>query len=243
MFEKHKAHRAEVAAQRAAEATLRQAQADEAAWRHADDLFAWCADRAREVATGAFPRVDCSIALKSGEHALFELGDVGLVEARRGPGQWQGRTQGVSVHVPGTKSMRYRVGGTKGTYVQGDEKPTVIDTGTLAITTTRVVFMGAKQSREWAWSKLIGFHEDDPSVAWTTIAVSNRQKVSGISYPPEQTLAVRFYLQLGAAAGAGTANDMLTEIEAERAEHAGKKPAGIAAPARGEAEPGRSPTP
>ena len=120
--------------------------------------------------------------------------------------------------------MRYRIGGTKGTYVPGDEKPTIIDTGTLVITTARAVFMGSKQSREWAWSKLIGFREDDPAIAWTTIAVSNRQKVSGISYPPAETLAVRFYLHLGAATGAGTAAEMLADIQTERAEHARTRP-------------------
>ena len=225
MFEKHKAHRAELAAQQAADAALRKAQADAAAWQLADDRFAWCEDRAREVATKTFPRVETSVALKAGEAALYELDDAGLVESRRGAGHWQGGSQSVSVHVPGTKSMRYRIGGTKGTYVQGDEKPTIIDTGTLVITTSRAVFMGSKQSREWAWSKLIGFREDDPSIAWTTIAVSNRQKVSGISYPPAQTLAVRFYLHLGAAAGAGTAAEMLADIQAERAEHARTRPA------------------
>jgi hypothetical protein len=41
----------------------------------------------------------------------------------------------------------------------------------------------AQQTREWAWSKLVGFHDDEVA-AWTGIAVSNRQKISGIAYPP-----------------------------------------------------------
>ena len=75
---------------------------------------------------------------------------------RREAGHWEGRSQGVSVRVPGTKSMRYRVGASHGTYVQGVERPTPIDTGQFVITDQRAAFLGEKQTREWSWDKLIG---------------------------------------------------------------------------------------
>ena len=68
----------------------------------------------------------------------------------RGAGHWEGVSQGISVHVPGTRSMRYRVGANRGTFVQGEEQPTPIDRGTFVITTQRAVFIGAKQTREMA---------------------------------------------------------------------------------------------
>jgi hypothetical protein len=94
--------------------------------------------------------------------------------------------------------IRYRVGETHGTYVQGDEHPTPIDTGTFSITTTRAVFVGPKQTREWAWAKLLGItHEQD--APWTAIAVSNRQKTSGVAYDQPNSELVRFYLDLAVA--------------------------------------------
>ena len=209
MFEKHKAHKAGQAQQRLAV----QQQQQEAARQHERDVLAWCAATARAVANETAAPVSTPIALKAKEQAIYFVDGAGLVESRRGPGHWQGGSQGVSVRIPGTKSMRYRVGATRGTYAQGDESPTLIDNGSLTITTTRAVFIGAKQTREWAWAKLLGFH-DEATTAWTGIAVSNRQKVSGISYPPAQAVAVRFYLELGAAVANGTVDDLIAELDA-----------------------------
>jgi hypothetical protein len=182
---------------------------------------------AQGAAAGSFPAIEASIPLRRGEHVLYSLDGAGLIESRRGPGHWQGGSQAISVHVPGTRSMRYRVGGTRGTFVAGDENPTLIDTGLLGITDHRAVFVGAQQTREWAWSKLVGFH-DDQVAAWTGIAVSNRQKISGVSYPPAQAARVRFALELGVAIANGTVTDLVRDLGAERAEWAKQRPASIA---------------
>jgi hypothetical protein len=108
--------------------------------------------------------------------------------------------------------MRYRTGVTRGTYVSGDERPTIIDTGMFTVTSQRALFVGAKQSREWAWSKLVGFHDDDGE-HWTGIAVSNRQKVSGVSYGAAEAYKIRFYLELGAAMASGTVEQLLSGLE------------------------------
>ena len=130
MFKKSKEKRAE----RAAEAAEAQRQASETAAQHERDVIAWCITTARAAAAGTIGPVAAPIALKAGESALYAVEGAGLVEPRRGAGQWQGGSQSVSVRIPGTKSMRYRVGGTRGTYVQGEEKPTLIDSGTVTIT-------------------------------------------------------------------------------------------------------------
>jgi hypothetical protein len=41
--------------------------------------------------------------------------------------------------------------------------------------------MGQEMTREWAWAKLVAIQDDDP--AWIGIAVSSRQKLSGIAFP------------------------------------------------------------
>jgi hypothetical protein len=216
MFERHKEHKAQVAAERAAQVAEQAAQAAAQAAAQTDALLGWCIDRTRDLIEQPSSSASVSLPLKAGERAVYELAGAQLVEPRRGAGHWQGGTQGVSVRIPGTRSARYRVGSTRGHYVQGEENPTVIDTGTLTITTKRAVFLGSKQSREWQWAKLTGIH-DEPGVAWTSIGVSNRQKVSGIAYPTARATEVRFYLELAVAAANGTTGEMLAELQDERA--------------------------
>jgi hypothetical protein len=121
------------------------------------------------------------VSLKKGEVAYFIMDGVGLVEPRRGPTQWVGGSQGVSFKI--AKGIRYRVGQTRGHVVQGEERPTVIDTGVGVVTNQRMVFVGGKRSTEWAYAKLLGFSLDMDGMA--IFNVSNRQKASGFAYPPE----------------------------------------------------------
>jgi hypothetical protein len=220
MFEKWKARNAEREAVAAQRATDRKRADDQ----HVLDLYDWSISRAKSIADGSFSDAGSRVALKKGERAIYNLDGVGLVESRKGPGHWQGRNQGISVHVPGTRSMRYRVGATKGTYVQGEEKPTLIDSGTVTVTTTRAVFVGSKQTREWAWSKLIAVQDDDPG--WLGIAVENRQKVSGISYPnADARLPLQLAVDMAVAAQNGTAAQYVSDLERQRAEHVSAGPA------------------
>lgn len=158
----------------------------------------------------------CAVSLKAGEKVYVQVADVALIEPRRGAGHWEGRSQAVSVHIPGTKSMRYRVGGSRGHFVQGEEQPTPIDEGTFVVTSQRAVFLGSKQTREWLWSKLIGMtHGSD--MPWTTIAVSNRQKTSGVYYGAAIEDTVRFRLDLAVAHANGTVEELVQQLEAELA--------------------------
>jgi hypothetical protein len=217
VFEKSKARRAEREAETAARAASLAAQQRQ----HVLDLYDWTVARARSIADGTFADADSRLALKKSERVIYGLDGVGLVESRKGPGHWQGRSQGVSVHVPGTKSMRYKVGQTKGTFVAGDEKPTVIDSGSVTVTTMRAVFVGSKQTREWTWAKLIAVQDDDPS--WIGIAVSNRQKVSGITIPsPDHRLPLQLALDMAVAVSNDTAADYVADLEHQRAEHVGE---------------------
>jgi hypothetical protein len=190
------------------------------------------------VQRGGDPTPDdvCPIPLKADEQALFVLRNASLVEPRRAPGQWAGGSTGVSVRVPGTKSMRYRVGGTRGTYVQGADAPTVIDGGVFVITNVRAVFLGPKQTREWAWSKLVGFHRDEANT-WTGIAVSNRETVSGVAYFPQDAYSVALYLDVGVAQANGKVDELIRELTEWREAHAKEKPS-VPASASVPLEPG-----
>ena len=139
------------------------------------------------------------LLLKTGEAEFATITNVGLIEERRGPGSWQGHSSGVSIPVGtlGGRSVRYRVGATRGHYVQGTPHPTAIDTGTVFITNQRVVFQGQRQTRECLFSKLLGYESHDDGS--TTFSVSNRQKPMTIHYGPQLNGWVRLRLDLAVA--------------------------------------------
>jgi hypothetical protein len=195
-----------------------------AAWQTEDDRLGGLIQVAREFRGFTAAEIDrVPIALKAGERIYAIVTGAALIEPRSAGGHWQGGSRGVSVRVPGTKSMRYRIGATKGQYARAQEKPTVIDEGTAVITDKRVAFAGAKQAREWAWAKCLGV-QHQPDAPWTAISVSNRQKTSGILYGDDASGDVRFRLDLAYAVATGEADDLAAELEAERAEHARHRP-------------------
>jgi Protein of unknown function (DUF2510) len=162
------------------------------------------------------PDPDWPLVLKHGERLFSEVRGAGLFEPRREAGHWEGRSAGVSVPV-GDTGLRVRVGKSAGTYVQGVEKPTVIDTGNASITSERAVFQGDKYTREWDYSKLIGVvhYSDHPA---TAIQVSNREKTSGIVYAGvPSTEPLRLAMTVAIALYNGERDETLEELRTELA--------------------------
>jgi hypothetical protein len=216
LLQRHEAKKAE----RAEHAAALKASQALAAWQQADAGIRELLDEARtdHGAVDGGPLV-----LKTDERAFQVVEGAALIEPRRLPGHWEGRSQGVSFRV--AKGVRYRVGANKGHYVQGDEVPTPIDTGTVTITNQRVVFQGAKATREWAFSKLLGVqHIDQGRTPWTALQVSNRQKTSGFLYTTETARGIRFRLDLAIAHYHGQIDELISDLEDQLAEHAKTKP-------------------
>lgn len=189
------------------------------AWTHDDRLFDWMLTTAR---SGSGIRAALGFVTKRGESVYGTFPNCQLIEVKRGAGSYQGGYSGFSFRV--ARGISYRVGGSRGTYVPGAEELKITDEGTAVVSSKRVVFQGGMNSREWAFSKLLSI-QHDPTRPITLIHVSNRQKVSGISYPPEQAPQVRFALELGAATESGTTRELIAGIQAERASHALLRPA------------------
>jgi hypothetical protein len=154
------------------------------------------------------------VPLKRDERLFLNVQGAALIEPRKTAGRWEGRSQGVSVPIPGLSGVRYRVGANRGTYVQGEEVPMPVDVGTFTITSTRAVFVGPKQTREWAWSKLLGVTHA-VEAPWTAIAVSNRQKTSGVLYDNENADAIRFNIDLAVAIATDEREGLVKELEAD----------------------------
>ena len=211
MFEKHKAKQAE-----------KQYEAGLATWQSERDAYAELVEVAE-----SFEGADTDeIMLAAGEDVFLKVSDVALIEDRVHGGRYEGRSQGVSIPIGsiGGRSVRYRVGANKGHYVQGTPSPTAIDTGAVFITNKRVIFTGAKQTRECAFSKLIGAQHDD-SGGSTTFAVSNRQKPTTIFYGPSVASAFDFRLELALAHFKGNASDFAAEVRRHLAEIEAERPA------------------
>jgi hypothetical protein len=157
------------------------------------------------------------LLMGSGERLFSTIQGCGLYEPRRGAGHWEGRSAGVSVPT-GIMGIRVRLGKSAGTYVQGTEAPTVIDSGNASITSERVVFQGSKYTREWEYSKLIGIVHDAERPA-TAIQVANRQKTSGIVYPGVTSWEpVRLALTVAVAVFRGEAAETIKELQDELAQ-------------------------
>jgi hypothetical protein len=161
------------------------------------------------------------LVLRRNERAFFTLSGAGLVESRRGAGHYVGGYSGFSFRI--AKGVRYHVGATRGHYEAGAEQPTVIDTGTATVTDQRVVFQGAKQTREWAFAKLLGYqHFDAPP--WTAIQVSNRQKTSGVLCDAATAGNFQFRLALALAHFRGEVPTVVGQLEAQLRDHAASRP-------------------
>jgi hypothetical protein len=163
--------------------------------------------------------------LGAGEAVFYKVTGAALIEQRRGQGHYQGRSSGVSIPVGSIagRSVRYRAGASRGHFVQGTPAPTAIDTGTVYITSKRVIFQGARQTRECAFAKLIGFRHDAEGA--TAFSVSNRQKPTTIHYGPALSGAFDFRLDLALAHFRGTVGDLVGRLQAELAQLDAVRPA------------------
>jgi hypothetical protein len=175
------------------------------------------------------PQAD-GVFLKAGEMVFGTIGGTALVETRVSGGHWVSGSQGFSVPVGsiGGRSIRYRVGRSRGHFVQGEPTPTAIDRGSTIITSGRVIFAGGSQTRECSYSKLVGYRHDASEV---TLSVSNRQKPTTIHYGQglESWFVERFELAL--AHFRGTVPDLrhsLTALLEEAEQHKPVPPSGPA---------------
>jgi hypothetical protein len=141
-----------------------------------------------------------------------------LVEDRRGRGTYSGGSHGISIPVGsmGGRTVRYRVGQTRGHYVQGEPTPTAIDSGIVFITNKRVIFQGGKQTRECPFTKLIGVEHDDEA-GTSVISVSNRQRPMTIHYGPKIAGWFDFRMDLALAQFKGTVPELIQNLQAELA--------------------------
>jgi hypothetical protein len=193
--------------------------------RQAADVALWQAERDRvqsfitrvQTFTGATASEapTLPVELVEGEHALLVLPGVRLIEPRRLPGHFMGGNGGFSFHVERAARVR----------TADDEEPTPIDGGVITVTDRRAVFSGSLHLRTWDYTDVIGFHTN-ASPPWTAIAVSDRQKVSGISYDAAHAEEFRFALALGLARAHHAEDTLAHDLHRQLDELDRERPAG-----------------
>jgi hypothetical protein len=221
VFEAHR----EKKAREAAEAAALQVQAQKAAalkeWNEQMQELRFLL----AVASGQSPSGITALILKKGELGVAQITNVGLIEDRKGAGQWQGASQGVSFpigHIAG-RPVRYRVSGSRGHYVQGAPVPTAVDSGTLTITNQRIVYQGAKKTAECTFAKLLGIQH---GAGGLSISVSNRQKPTVVHFGTSLDDWVSNRLSIAMALFNGDAGEVATQLKSQIAELEAAKPVG-----------------
>lgn len=199
MFERHRQHEA-----------LKRYEEALATWQAQRDGYAELVATARDFHGLSSNEIN----LGPGELLFFKVTGAGLSESRQGTGHYEGRSSGLSIPVAsiGGHAVRYHVGASKGHYVQGAPVLTVIDHGTVFVTNRRVIFTGAKQTRQCDFAKLISVEHDDQT-GTTVLSVSNRQKPIVISYGPALAGAFDFRLDLALANFRGDTESLLKNLE------------------------------
>ena len=214
MFEKRKAEKA-----------AKELAAALATWTHERDGYAQLLEVAKHFPGSATD----DILLKPGEALFYSVTGSALIEERKGKGTYHGGSAGVSIPIGSIhgRSVRYRVGATRGHYVQGAPVQTAVDRGTTYITNQRVVFQGAKQTRECLFTKLIAASRDD-AAGETTLSVSNRQKPTTIHYGPSIAGDFNFRLELALAHFEGTVPELVAQMQEHLNQIETQRPGGVA---------------
>ena len=95
--------------------------------------------------------------------------------------------------------------------------PTIIDSGSLTVTNQRAVFQGSKRTTEWLFSKLVGVTHAETK-PWTSLQVTNRQKVAGFTYRLLMSVAVHLWLAIAPELYLGKGDEVRAELHEQLAE-------------------------
>jgi hypothetical protein len=164
-------------AKRAAKAANKKYQAELAEWQSETDIL----NQALEIFKNAVEGKevdDQSLVQKDGEFVIW-TGTGIFHEAGRGPSKYVGGSQGFS--IPIVAGIRYRVGSFSATRVPGEAMQIDKDQGFVKLTNQRLIFAGALETNEWAFSKILSVAKTEDGNDFL-IGVSNRKKTSGLRF-------------------------------------------------------------
>ena len=220
MFEEFRKKRAAARAAHQAKSAQHEFDAQLEAWQHERDAEAALIDAAMSPGSASE-----GLVLHKGELGVGTLANCGLVEERRGEGHYEGGSQGFSIPIGslGGRTVRYHVAAQRGHFEQGPMAPRVVATGTMFITDQRIVFTGPTQTRECSFAKVVALNRDDQT-GTLTIAVSNRQKPTVITYGASVAGWVGFTVDLALSRWRGDDAQFIDNLRSSLAEIDARRP-------------------
>jgi len=221
VFEKFRANKAAKVAAAAEQQKTRAAQQALSNWQTERDEAQHLVDLATALGAGTN---ETELILRQDETLIGSVRNASLIEEREVGAHFVGGSQGVSIPIGsiGGRSVRYRVSGMRGHRVAGVPTPTAIDVGEFYVTDQRLIFEGAKSSKECKLDKLISVHHVESGEI--TIAVSNREKPTTIYYGPRVAAMVDFYINLALARFHGQGDAFVQQLVAQVAAIDAQKP-------------------
>jgi hypothetical protein len=164
-------------AKRAAKQAQARYQEELTEWQSETDLLTQALEIFTSAAEGKKIE-DQSLVQKDGEFVIW-TGNAVFHEAGRTPTRYAGGSAGFS--VPVGAGIRVRVGSHRGTLVPGDAMQMDKDEGFVKLTNQRLIFAGALETNEWAFSKILSVAKTEDGNDFL-IGVSNRKKTSGLRF-------------------------------------------------------------
>ena len=212
MFERFRANKAAKAVAAAEQQKARAAQQAQGNWQVERDEAQHLVDLATAMGAGTN---ETELILQTDETLIGSVRNASLIEEREIGAHFVGGSQGVSIPIGsiGGRSVRYRVGGMRGHRVAGVPTPTAIDVGEFFVTDQRLIFEGAKSSKECKLDKLISAHHVESGEI--TIAVSNRETPTTVYYGPRVAAMVDFYIDLALARFHGQGKTFVQQLVAQ----------------------------
>jgi len=137
--------------------------------RVADMLDAWAAGNLRNGTADT----------EGDEEALFDVTNVELLEFKSTGSSYSGARAGISFPLFGR--VRGNVGGSSGQITRNPEELLAVDTGTVKVTSERIIFIGEKEARVFDLDKVLDF-ELGPNGLWVKLAMSNKAKRAGFQH-------------------------------------------------------------
>ena len=221
--------RRRLAKARAAEDAARsRAEADHQAaitqWNADNDAITRMLDVVRDCRNGKVHEQftdsnDYGFMLAPGEFAVAFLQGAAFIETVRAPTRYSGGYGGVSFPIFGR--VRLNTGRMGGTVKQGEESISNTDSGNALVTNTRIMFAGAKRTKEWRFDKMMSCSHIPGGI---TIFAMKTGKPSGIGYGDGPAPEVRFRIELASSLALGTLERYENELVAEQAELAKQRP-------------------
>lgn len=176
-------------------------------------------------APAAGPRQWLGVQLAAGEHELFSLPDVALVEASQTVERGRTGYAEIGINMP----ISVKVGGQRIRSESDVDEPTIIDIGNATITNRRVLFAGPKYTRVFDLGELIHVEPaaDCPIVYFHA---RGRDSTTGLRFAPRLLRAVIEHLEIAIAVSRGEGDVLIATLREQLRHHDDGRPAVMPAP-------------